>query len=177
MGLILCAVILVAVYVLKIFFPHFVIEVAQIESVTVVGHYIDTHKWAWYLTNSLLAFITYFLLICTTCQKTKLNKKDFFWLFLTMLIVELSREILPKQYTALNLSSLIVLPLLVKGDFKITVIWFVCTCLLQTITLEIRNLVTMISDINSATALILTIDVYILEILLCFAFNYKKGGV
>ena len=66
MGLILCAVILVAVYVLKIFFPHFVIEVAQIESVTVVGHYIDTHKWAWYLASFVLSFFVYYFQVYST---------------------------------------------------------------------------------------------------------------
>lgn len=175
MGLILCAVILVIIYVAKIFFPNFVIEVAQSETICKIGHYIDSHKWAWYLTNALLGFLTYFLLICTVCRKKLLNLKEIAIIITAIIILEVIKIYLPKYYTAVNYSFLILIPFLAKGDFKATTIWFVSNLALQAITLEIRNIVTMISDINSATALILTIDVYILQVLLCFAFNYKKG--
>lgn len=174
MGLILCAAILVGIYVLKLFFPTFVIEVAQIDSITTIGHYIDTHKWAWYLTNGLLGFITYYLLLCTVCKKKILDYKELAIVFITIIILELIKRFLPKQYTAINLSSLLILPLIAKGNLRIAIFWFVATSILQTFTLEIRNLSLMISDFNSATAIILMIDLYILEFLLYFTFNYKK---
>lgn len=174
MGLILCAVILVAIYVLKIFFPEFVIEIAKIESITKVGHYIDSNMWAWYLTNALLGFITYYLLVCAVCRKKYLNYKEISIICCAIIILELSKMYLPKQYTALNLSFLLLIPLIVKGDLKIATIWFVFTSIVQTFTLEIRNISLMVSDFNSATAIILTIDVYIIEVLLYLAFNFKK---
>jgi hypothetical protein len=175
MGLILCAVILVVIYVGKIFFPTLVIEIAQSETICKIGHYIDTHKWAWYITNALLGFATLYLLVCATCRKKVIDIKDLSVIITAIIVLELVKIYLPKQYTALNLSFLLVIPCILKGDLRIAILWFVSTSLVQTFTLEIRNLVFMISDINTATALILTIDVYIVELLICFASNYKGG--
>lgn len=175
MGLILCAVILVAVYVLKIFFPHFVIEVAQVESVTVVGHYIDTHKWAWYLSSFVLSFFVYYLHCGACCGKTKLTLKECLIIVGAILVGYAIKDYLPAQYTAINFITLVLLPFLMNGSFKNTVICFSTVMLLQTITLEIRGLSIMISDYNYATLLILMIDIYIFQVLLYFLFNYKKG--
>lgn len=46
MGLILFGVILIALYVAKIFFPEFIVGIAEIESVVKFGQYVDTHQWA-----------------------------------------------------------------------------------------------------------------------------------
>lgn len=174
MGLILCAVILVAVYVLKIFFPHFVIEVAQIESVTVVGHYIDTHKWAWYLASFVLSFFVYYFHCAACCKKKFLTIKESLIVIVTVLILFVIKEFLPNQYTSTNISSMILLPLIMKGDFKATTIVFIVINFVQTLTLEIRNLGLMIIDYNFATLLVLIIDTYIVQILLYLALNYKN---
>lgn len=174
MGLILCAAILVAVYILKIFFPHFVVEVAQVESITTVGHYIDTHKWAWYLASFVLSFFVYYFHCCACCRKKSLSKKELFWVVITILILFVVKEFLPRQYTSLNMSSMVLLPCLLKADFKATAIVFVLMNLLQTLTGEIRNIMSMVIDTNFATLLIVMIDVYIFQVLLYLVFNYKK---
>lgn len=174
MGLILSASMLGVIYLLKIFFPQFVIEVAQIDSITRIGHYIDTHKWAWYLANTIIALFIYFLLAFTVCQRFKLNKKEILFVLATIFVVELTREFLPMQYLVFNCSSLIFLPLILKGDFKITAIWFLTTNLVQSFTLEIRGLAYMISNFNSATSIVLMIDLYIWQVLLCLLFNKNK---
>lgn len=175
MGLILCAVILVAVYILKIFFPHFVVEVAQVESITTVGHYIDTHKWAWYLASFVLSFFVCYLTFCACCRKKYLSLKETIITVGCVLFLYVVKEFLPAQYAALNFSLMVFLPMLFKGDFKATAICFSTTCFLQTISLEIRGLSVMIADYNFATLIILMIDVYIFQVLLYLLFNYKKG--
>jgi hypothetical protein len=175
MGLILSASILGVIYFMKLCFPQFVIEVAQIDSIVKIGHYIDTHKWAWYLASGIMAFASYYLICGASCSKRKLNFKENTIIISTILILFFVREFLPNQYTILNYFSQILLPLIFKGKFKNTVIMFGTINLLQTITLEIRGLSTLISNYNFATFTILMIDVYILEVLLYLAFNYKKG--
>lgn len=174
MGLILSASILGVIYFLKICFPSFVIEVAQIDSITRIGHYIDTHKWAWYLATFIITFVSYYLICGASCGVKKLTAKQNLIIVITILILFLSREFLPAQYTALNFISMILLPLLFNGEFKNTVVVFSFVNFLQTITLEIRGLSLMIADFNFATFTILMIDVYILESLLYFLFNFKK---
>ncbi len=174
MGLILSASILGVIYFLKICFPQFVIEVAQIDSITRIGHYIDTHKWAWYVATFIITFVSYYLICGASCGIKKLNAKQNLIIAITIIILFLSREFLPAQYTALNFISMILLPLLFDGKFKNTVVVFSFVNFLQTITLEIRNLSLMIADFNFATFTILMIDVYILESLLYFLFNFEK---
>ena len=174
MGLILCGAILGGVYVLKISFPNFVIEVAHIESITRIGHYIDNHKWAWYLASIVVSLITYYFIGCATCGKMYLSKTETIIVICTTLILYSIKELLPSIYIVSNMSSLILMPLILKADFKATTIVFVSTNFLQSITLQIRGLSAMVTDYNFATSLILTIDFYILLALLYFYFNYEK---
>ena len=175
MGLILTGAILVLFYIAKIFFPEFVVEVAQIERITVIGSYIDTHKWAWYFVSSILSFITYYLLCCACASKKKLNVKEIFIIIVGIAIIYLCKEFLPKYYTTINYISMIALPCLTNGKMLNSTICFTALNLLQIFTLEIRNIVLMVATYNYATFTILTIDYYILQFLLYFFFNTKKG--
>ena len=175
MGLILSASILGVIYFLKICFPQFVIEVAQIDSITRIGHYIDTHKWARHIVTAILSFANYYLICCASANKYTLVKKEYLYVLATILSLSLIKEFLPNQYTACNIISLILLPYLCKGKFKNTLFIFVSANLLQTITLEIRDLMSMVTSVNYATVIILTIDVYILSALWYFYYNYRKG--
>lgn len=175
MGIILMGAMLLFVFALKFICPELVIEIAHIESIVKIGRYIDTHKWAWYIASGLLSFISYYLICCASCENKKLNAKENIILIVFIIIIYLVKEYLPKYYTTLNYISLIFLPFLFKGKFMNTVVVFSLTNILQAVTLEIRNISLMIIDFNYATLTILLIDVYILEVLLYFAFNYKKG--
>ena len=174
MGLILSAVILGAIYLLKIFMPHFVIGVAHIDRIVEIGHYIDTHKWAWYLATFIITYISYYFICGASCGIKKLNLNQNLIIVLTIIILFLTKEFLVAQYTAFNFISMILLPLIFSGKFKNTVVVFSFVNLIQTITLEIRGLNLMIADYNYATFTILMIDVYILEALLYFLFNFEK---
>lgn len=174
MGLLLSAVILGAIYFLKIFMPQFVIEVAHIESIVRIGHYIDTHKWAWYVATSIFSFVNYYLICCACCKKKRLFAREMLLIVATILILFAAREFLPSQYTVLNMSSMVLLPFIMKGHFEPTVLIFVSTNFLQTITLQIRNLSEMITNYNYGTMMILTIDFYIVSVLWYFYYNFKK---
>lgn len=174
MGLILSAIILGAIYLLKIFMPQFVIEVAHIESVVRIGHYIDTHKWAWYLASTVLSFFIYYFYCCACCQKKTLNRKELIIVVATILALFVVREFLPAQYTSLNISSMILMPYILNGNFRSTSICFVFCNLIQTISGEIRGIMAMVSNYNFATLIILMIDYYILIVLLYFYFNYES---
>lgn len=69
---------------------------------------------------------------------------------------------------------MILLPCIMGAKLIPTTITFVSLILVQTFTLEIRNIGVMITDYNFATLLILVIDVYMFQILLYLAMNYKR---
>lgn len=175
MGLILCAVILAIVYIAKIFFPEMVVEVAQIKSITRIGHYIDTHKWAWYVASTILSFFICYFTFCACCKKKYLTLTQTIIVIAYILILYVLKDYFPAQYTAVNISFMIFIPMIFKGDFKATAICFLSTNFIQTITGEVRGIMSMVIDFNFATLIILMIDYYILIFLLYMAFNFKKG--
>lgn len=174
MGLILSATILGVIYLLKIFFPSFVIEVAQIDSIVQIGQYIDSHKWAWYVASAILSFFIYYFYCCACCQKKHLNNKEIIIVLCAILILFVIKEFLPTLYTSFNVSSMILLPFLLKGYFNSTAICFCSTTILQSLTVEIRNIVNRVSDFNFATLIIVMIDYYFLLVLLYFFYNYEN---
>lgn len=119
-------------------------------------------------------FISYYLICCACCCKKFLSYKEIVIILTTIVLLFVIKEFLSNQYTSANISSMILLPFIMKGNFKATTIVFVSTNFLQTMSLEIRNLGLRISDINYATFMILTIDYYIICALLYFLFNHKK---
>lgn len=118
MGVILSAVFILAIYIVKICFPEFVVEVAQVESVCRVGHYIDEHKWAWYLASGVISYLSYFLICCACCGRKNLNWKEHLIIAITIGVLFLIREYLPALYTAANVSSLVLLPCIMGAKNK-----------------------------------------------------------
>lgn len=175
MGVILCIGVLLFLYLLKIIFPSFVIEVAHVDGIVNIGKYIDTHKWLWFIVSFILSFLAWYLYCCACKHKYYLSKKELIILIGTILVLFAVQEFLPKQYTSLNISALILLPMIFKADFKTTAICFTVTNIVQTITLEIRDIGMMIVDFNFATLLILMLDYYIVELLLYLLFNKERS--
>ena len=174
MGLLISGVILLSIYALKFFMPEFVVEVAQIDGIVKFGHFVENNKWCWYLASFVVSFIIYYF-VCCACKKTKtLTRNEIIIVVTTILVLFFVREFLPAQYTVCNMTSMILVPYLMKSDFKATVVVFVTTTFLQSITLEIRNIAMLVTDFNFASALILMIDYYILIVMLYFFYNSQE---
>ena len=176
MGIILCFALLITIYVFKIFFPSIVIEIAQIESITKIGHYIDTHKWAWYLATFIFGFLNSYIYCCACKRVYYLTFKETVIVFVSILLLLLCNFFLPKYYTTLNFITMILLPYILRSFFQNVVVCFSTVNIVQMLTLEIRNITLMIGTFNYATLIILMIDYYIFTVLLYLLFNYKKGG-
>lgn len=174
MGLILCGGILFLLYLIKIIFPQYIIDVSHTDSVITVGKYIDNHKWAWYCCTFIVSFIGYYFSCCASSKRKILEWKEVAIICVTILVLFFSKEFLPNQYQVFNWCSTILIPVLCKAQIKPLTINIVIVNIVQSLTLEIRNLSLMISDYNYATLLILMLDAYIIQLLMYFAFNYKK---
>ena len=131
MGLILCGVLLIAIYLIKIIFPQLVIEISQIETITIIGHYIDNNKWAWYLVSFVISFFSGYLICCACCEKKSLNYKENLILAISIIFVYSLKELIPEYYTAVSYIHLIALPCILKGKFTNTTIIFSSLILLQ----------------------------------------------
>ena len=120
----LVVIFLVALYVLKIFFPEqFVISIEN-EKLIAIGNYIDNNAWAYYLFGIVTSFLTYWLYLCAVCKQWYLK----WWQCLIVLgVIGLSiglNFVDVNLCSAFNVISMMILPIMFKANTKITLIVF-----------------------------------------------------
>lgn len=182
MGLILFGIILVAFYVLKIFFPEIIVGVAEIPQLVEIGNFIQSSKILLHLFNITTGYINSYLFSCACCRVYKLNWKGNVVLLVSLLLLSLVMEFYPQHYSSINFVVLIAVPFLIayinkcisKEIFASTVICFCLDILFQVFSLVIRDLTVMTVYPNIVTILVLLIDVYIWRVLLYLFYNYKN---
>ena len=182
MGLILFGAILIALYVAKIFFPEFIVGIAEIESVVKFGEYVDAHQWSYYLFNGLVSFVGGYIYCCACCRKKRLTLAQTCIVVLEVIGLFIVQKYLFNLYEAINLMCMVVMPTImcaidkqldIKYLYSVTTC-FIVHCVAQLLSLAIRDISTMITYPNSATFTILIIDAFIWLILLYNYFNYKE---
>lgn len=183
MGLILFGAILVLFYIAKIFFPEWIVGVAEIPSIVKFGNYVDSHKWAYYLFDGIFSTFIAFIYCCACCRKSKLGIKSLGAIIAFNVILYLVSAFLPHQYTIVNCAIFVFMPFLVcaierninKDTFISTSICVFADLIIQVISMEIRDVTMLMSQFNSATFFILLIDMVIWRFLFYSYFNYKNN--
>ena len=181
MSLILLIALLVSLYAAKIFFPTFIVGVAETPLIVAIGTYIDTHKWAYYLYYTITSFISLYLYVCAVCRIRKLKLFECGIIVVSILIYFLLEAFLPNITFTYNTALYFILTYIVCRLRKIKdyrTFYSSCVCLLitalgQSLSLEIRGISTLITYPNTATFFILLIDLYIWSGLLYLFYNYK----
>ena len=181
MGLILMGAILVLFYIAKIFFPEFILGVAEVPSIVKFGNYVDTHKWAYHLYNFLFAYFSGYIYCCACCRTKFLNWKANVVLLSCITVLRVVSIFASTYYTALNYCFLLIIPFLScllnknanKDTFISTCSCYIADILAQVLSLAIRNIVIMATSVNSATFSILFIDLVIWRVLFYLYFNHK----
>lgn len=181
MGLILFGAILVLFYVAKIFFPEFIVGVAEIPSIVEFGNFVDSNSWAYYLYHFVISVIGSILYFSACCRKIKFSLKEYGIISLSMAIGIVLQAFMPTLYTPYSYVIQIFAPFVIlfvsKGltskTFVSTAICFSVDIMSQALSSIIRDIFPLVSAVNSATITILLIDVWIWRILLCLFFNNK----
>jgi hypothetical protein len=184
MGLILFGAILVLFYIAKIFFPQFIVGVAEIPSVVKFGNYVDSHKWANILFHFAIAFIGGYFYYCACCRTYKLTTIQVLIYTLSIIVSIFLQNFLPTIYTPYTYTIMVFVPFLLllsnksisKDTFYSVCICFAIDIMSQALSLQIRDIFIMAKAVNSATLTILAIDTIIWRILLYLYFNYKNKG-
>lgn len=182
MGLILFGAILVFFYIAKLFFPEWIIGVAETPRIVEIGEYIDSHLWAFFVFNIVIGFIYGYIYCGACCRVYKLNCKAIIVLSISIVILLIFSMFIPEHYTAINYLIFYSTPFAIclvnniasKETYISASICFAVDLLAQILTLEIRDLTTMSTAINSASVFILMIDMLIWRILLYLYFNKKE---
>ena len=181
MGLILFGALLIAFYIAKIFFPQFIVGVAEIPSIVKFGEYVDSHKWAYYLFDSIVSFALAYVYCGACCRTYKFNIKQLFILVVWVILLKLSSTFTIEYYSHINYVLMIFAPFICCFiDKKLNKHCFISLCVCfsidivtQIMSLIIRDLTILTVQFNSATFYVLILDVFIWRFLLYFYFNYK----
>ena len=170
----LVVIFLIALYVLKIFFPEQFVMSIENETIITIGDYIDNNAWAYYLFGIATSFLTYWLYLCAVCKRWYLN----WWQCLIVLAVigaSIGFNFVDVNLcSALSYSSFIFLPFIFKAELKPVAIVFTTHIFAQFLTTSIRNLPVYIQYYNSLIFAFLTFECYLWLFLFYIYYNYNK---
>ena len=151
MGLILFGAILIAFYVLKIFFPEFIIGVAETPKIVELGTIIQNNKWYLRLFNLFIGYTHGYIYCCACCRVGKLDWKGNVILLVANIVLLLIMEFYPEYYNTLNYVGFISTPFLIcLATKKLNNETFISTavCFCADLTIQILSLVPFLSHIK-----------------------------
>ena len=155
---------------------------AEIPVIVKFGNYVDTYKWAYYLVDGTISFICAYIYCGACCRTYKFNIKQLGVILIWVIILKLSSTFIQNHYIHINYVLMIFMPFICcvignklnKDCFISLCICFSIDIVTQILSLEIRDLTIISTQINSATFYILLIDALIWRLLLYLLFNYKN---
>ena len=174
--LILVGVFLVLMYVLKIFFPQEFVMAIENKNIILIGEFIDNKEWLYTICCVITSSITYYLYICASSHRMKLNCYE----IITIIIVSLGIRLVglyidSNLRTILSMCSFFILPAIMGADLKTLSIVYTVHSISQYLTLKIRDLpLFFTNNINFISGIFLTLECYLWLILMFIIFNYKK---
>lgn len=177
--IILVVVFLVALYVLKIFFPEQFVMALSNDTIKAIGDYIDAHTWLLYLCSGITAFITYWLYCCASAGRKCLKWYECLEILGVIVIVRVVSLFDTTLSTAIQLASFLFLPALMHGSLRNSAIVYTIHVIAQGLSLGIRNLPIYLTTTNSATIFMIGIECYFWLLLnyLLFSYEFKKKEI
>lgn len=181
MGLILCGALLVTFYVIKIFFPQFIISIAETPRIVKIGTAIQSNKWYLHLFNIVVGYISGYIFCCACCRSYRLGWRGSLVLLASVIALRLVAEFIPQHYTTINYVNFVFTPFMVcVSERKISAKTFISTAVcftvdltFQVLSMLVRNLPALSTNLNIVSVIILLIDGYIWRVMLYLFFNYK----
>lgn len=170
----LVVVFLVAMYVLKMFFPEEFVMAIENEVLINIGKYVDNNAWAYYLFGVITSFVTYCLYCSAICKKWVLKWYEYLIILVTIAINITLNKYAPDFYYHFNICSMIILPYIFGGKLKEVCVVYGIHGLSQILSLGIRNLPLYMKNINTLTLYAVGFESYLWLFLFYLFFNYKK---
>lgn len=170
----LVVVFLVALYVLKIFFPEQFVMAIELPALIAIGDYIDSHIWATMLVSSITTFIGYWFYFCAVSRKWFLNWKEILVVLAVIVVTRLLYFYDLELSSAVNVLAMLLIPLMSGAKLRDVSITYSVHYVSQLLSLKIRTLPMYLSHINSIISILLTIEGLFWLLLFYFCLNYKK---
>ena len=163
-----------AIYILKIFLPEQFVFIIENEQLIAIGKYVDNNIWLYNITAIVTTFISYWLYLGAVLKKWVLHWKEIVVVAVTITITHVLYEFDQNLYSALSIIAMLIIPLIFKAEFKPVVIVFSTHCLSQKLSLSIRSLPALLTNVNFASIFLLTFECYLWLLLFYLYYNYKE---
>ena len=171
----LVVIFLVALYVLKIFFPQEFVMAIENEVIINMGNYIDSHEWAYYLSLYITSFITYWLYCCAVCRRWRLKWYECIYILLAITVVRVLTMLNYNLSTIISVLTFVILPSLMGGKLKDCAFVYTIHGVAQGLSLSIRDLPMYFTNVNTLIATFMILECYFWLILMYLYGNYKEG--
>lgn len=165
---------LIAMYVLKLFFPQEFVMFIENERIIAIGDYVDNHKWLYYICCGITSFITYWFYLCAVSHRLYLKWYECLYVLIAIIGIRAISLFDNTLATGLTCSMFLILPAITKGDIKTNAIVYSTHAMAQCLSLRIRELPIYLENINFLTSILMTFECYLWLMLLYIIFNIKK---
>ena len=179
----LVVIFLVALYVLKIFFPEEFVMAIETKGLVKIGQFVDSHIWAHIIVGTVIGIIFDYLYFGAVCQRLRLN-----WILMVVIVLyntaySLFVYLAPANIVmeasnilvCMSVVYMILLPILFSRNLLPLSITYCINYVSQTLSLEIRNIGLLMLNATSITMILMSIECYFWMLLCFLLFNYRKG--
>lgn len=170
----LCIVYIIGFYVLKFIFPEYLLLTITDPNVLTFGKFIESSKIIYYVAQGLSTFISLYLFSCASCARFKIKWYELIYLIVGSVLTNLVLYVAPELYTHTSISIMLIMAMLFKGNLAYTVVSFTLHGFLSQFLFSIRGFETIVMSVNTASAIILTIEGWVWLVLLGLIFYLKE---
>lgn len=176
-GLVICF--LIALYVIKIFFPNQLIMVIENDAILNIGNCIDSSLWLQMVIGTITSFLTFWLYLCAISRKWYLDWLESIIVLLFVVGCQFLYNFDALIASAINTIAFIVFPCFIKpaATLRTTAIVFSIHSLAQVLSTRIRAFPELLECVNSVMVLVMTIECYFWLLLFYLYFNLKGDNV
>ena len=165
---------LLALYVLKIFFPQEFVMVVENDKLVSIGHYVDNHLWLHIILGIITSFITYWLYIGAVTRKWCLNWKELICVIIACILTQLFYYFIDANIGSyISIFAMILIPIISNATLKDVGTVFTIHSMSQLVSMSIRGLGNLLVDTNYITIFLMTLECYFWLLLFYFYYNYK----
>ena len=140
-----------------------------------IGNFIDQRQWLTLVVSGIITFTTMYIYNCAVSKMWKLPLRETFVLVLFVVITRFLSLYDVNLASGIMTMSMFIIPTLLKSDLKIVASIFSIHYMSQLLSLKIRNLPFLLTNINSVIAIAMSFETYLWLLLLYLYSNYKKG--
>lgn len=174
--IILCWVFLALYAILKLvpqLASKFVIVVNN-EKIVKAGQFIDSRMWLQQIVYGLTTLLTYHFYLCACVKKWHLSWKQYLVLIAIIAVTNTIKYYVSSLCLIINVLIMVVLPFMLKGDYRTFIIIFVTHYLGQLAISFIRGAEISLVDLNTVSTFICCLDAYVWLLLYYLYANLYK---